>query len=302
MDCINQAEQKFWQVGKDITIAGFEWRNDKPLALLSHANGFCAATWSLVVPYLLPHYHVIAFDFRGHGQSSKPPAPDAYQWHHLVDDVMVLTEMILSEKGADQFALAAGNSLGGVITAAVASEKPHLFKRAVMLDPPIVPNEETITRLGLDISIKMKGPGPSLGDMARRRRLNWPSRDIPDEKWRTKPMFASWEAPAFDLYLKYGFNDCPDGTVDLACPPEVEAAIFDLTGGINIFDRASRISCPIQIVHASRGNFPRALYQEFARLCPKGEFASIDGGHLLPMEVPELTAKFLLNDNLLDDK
>ncbi len=295
MNCTNQAEHKFWQVKEDIQIAGFEWRNDKPLALLSHANGFCAATWSPVVRHLLPYYHVIAFDFRGHGQSSAPPVPDAYQWQHLIDDMLTLVEQILSEKGELQIALAAGSSLGGVITAAAASEKPQLFRRVVMLDPPVLPNAATIDRLGLEIPSFAANSGPNLGDMARRRRAIWPSRKSADDKWRGKPTFAGWDPEAFDLYLEYGFRDLPDGTVELACLPEVEATIFEQTVGINIFDCASRISCPIQVVHASGGHFPIALYQELARLCPQGEFASVVGGHLLPMEVPGQTAELLLN-------
>ena len=297
MNCINRAELRFWQSGKDIKLAGFEWRNNKPLALLSHANGFCAATWALVVHHLLPHYHVIAFDTRGHGQSSTPPAPEAYQWKYLVDDLLGLTEQILSVKGEQQVALAVGSSLGGVITAAAAAAKPELFQRVVMLDSPIVPNAATTSRLGLEMPNATMNPGESISDIARRRRAVWDSREVARNKWRGKPMFAGWDNQAFELYLKYGFKDCSDGTVELACPPEVEAAIFDQTGSINIFDRASLIRCPIQVVHAARGPFPEVLYQELARLCPQGEFVSIDGGHLLPMEVPELTAKLLINTN-----
>jgi len=273
-----QPESKSWQISNEINLTGFEWQNDKPLALLSHANGFCAATWSPVVQHLLPHYHVIAFDFRGHGGSSTPAAPDGYRWQNLVDDMLLLTRTILTAKGEQQVALAAGSSLGGVITAAAASEQPALFRRIVMLDPPVLPHTESVKRLGLETPAAMTNPGSRIGDQARRRRAIWPSRAAAVEKWRNKPMFTSWDEDAFDQYIKYGFRDRLDGSVELSCPPEVEAAIFDQTGDLNIFDRANAISCPITVVHAAGGHFPKALYKELARLCPQGDFASIDGG------------------------
>ncbi|MBV1904703.1 MAG: alpha/beta hydrolase, partial [Pseudomonadales bacterium] len=271
MDSINQAVRKYWQVSKDIKISGLEWQNDKPIALLAHANGFCADTWIPVARYLAPHYHVVAFDFRGHGKSSTPNGPQAYQWRHLMDDMLSLIEQLLAEKQEQQIALTAGNSLGGVISAAVASEKSSLFKRVVMLDPPIVPSAATVERLGLALNISGKPQGPNLGDMARKRRAIWPSRAIAKEKWQNKPMFARWNPEAFQHYLQAGFTDRPDGTVELSCPPEVEAAIFDHTGGIDIFERAKSINCPLQIVHASNSHFTLSLYEEFARLCPQGQ-------------------------------
>ena len=41
----------------------------KPIALLHHANGFCAGTWQLVASKLINQFHVVAIDARGHGES-----------------------------------------------------------------------------------------------------------------------------------------------------------------------------------------------------------------------------------------
>tara|TARA_R110002072_G_scaffold171703_5_gene325449 strand:+ start:35432 stop:36031 length:600 start_codon:yes stop_codon:yes gene_type:complete len=194
-----QPKSKSWRITREINLTGFEWENDKPLALLSHANGFCAATWSPVAQHLLHHYHVIAFDFRGHGGSSTPLAPFGYQWQNLVDDMLALTREILSVKGDKQIALAAGSSLGGIITAAAASEQPKLFGRVVMLDPPVLPNTETIKRLGLKFPAAWTSPGSGIGDLARRRRAVWPSRSVAAQEWQSKPMFASRDKDAFDL-------------------------------------------------------------------------------------------------------
>ena len=55
-----------------IEIALRDWGGDGPLALLHHANGFCAELWAQVAERLRGRFHLIALDARGHGASSKP--------------------------------------------------------------------------------------------------------------------------------------------------------------------------------------------------------------------------------------
>jgi len=63
-----------------------EWGDDGPLALLHHANGFCAATWGVVAERLRPHWRVVAIDARGHGNSSRTQGKAAYQWRERTRD------------------------------------------------------------------------------------------------------------------------------------------------------------------------------------------------------------------------
>ena len=57
-----------------IEIAGLDWGGDGPIALLNHANGFCAATWGLVAGKLCERFRVVGIDARGHGDSDTRPA------------------------------------------------------------------------------------------------------------------------------------------------------------------------------------------------------------------------------------
>ena len=51
-----------------VEIATLDFGGRGPLALLHHANGFCAAVWAPVAKALTRHYRVIAMDARGHGR------------------------------------------------------------------------------------------------------------------------------------------------------------------------------------------------------------------------------------------
>jgi pimeloyl-ACP methyl ester carboxylesterase len=45
-----------------IEIALLDWGGDGPIALLHHANGYCAAIWAPVAERLRCHYRVIEVD------------------------------------------------------------------------------------------------------------------------------------------------------------------------------------------------------------------------------------------------
>ena len=83
-------------------------------------------------------------------------------------------------------------------------------------------------------------------------------------------------------------GDQPDGSVALKCPPEVEAHIFQTTGSLGVLDYAPRVDVPVLLVHAATGFFPEEFFRLITTLFPQGEFAQIDGGHMLPLEVPDL--------------
>ena len=187
--------------------------------------------------------------------------------------------------------MCAGNSLGGVIGAALASERPEVLDRLVMLDPPVIPDAPTRSALGLPLA---EGT-PDIAQQARRRRRNWPSREAAALSWRRKPVFENWVDFIFERYLAFGLRDDGNG-VTLACDPEVEATIFERTGSIDLFARAGRITIPTNIVRASRGRFAPEIYETLAAKMPLGRTSVMEGGHLLPMEVPAGVADLLLRE------
>src|ERR671910_709358 len=56
------------------------------------------------------------------------------------------------------------------------------------------------------------------------------SRDGVYESYRTRPPFDAVAPEALAAYVRWGFVDRPDGQVELACAPDVEATIFEVSG------------------------------------------------------------------------
>lgn len=276
---------------RSIEIAAWEWGGDGPIALLHHANGLCAATWSLVAEPLARWYRVVAIDARGHGDSTSPATPDGLPMRGFVDDLVAVARALLEETGGTRIEYGVGSSFGGIVTAMAEAAHPGLFGRVAMLDPPIHP--DAALRARLDPSGGIVDPRPMIAAQARKRTAVWPSRETARAAWQTKPLFAAWDVRAFDLYLAEGFRDRPDGGVELKCRPDVEATIFATSGDLDIYAVAPHVRTPVLLVRAGRGALPAQAFSYLARLLPDCTLLEPDVGHLMPLEAPDLTLRLL---------
>lgn len=275
--------------GRDIETALIDFGGDGlPVALLHHANGFCAGTWALLAERLTAHFHVLALDARGHGDTTAPPVGDAYHWIEYVHDLVSLADRLADETGA-AVGYGIGNSFGGLVTAYAAGLRPDLFDRVALLDPVVFPGAPRIEE-----NRAANGSPFPMADAARHRQRVWPSREVAMEKWAGKDMFRNWDPRALRLYVDHGMRDRPDGQVELKCDPEVEAAVFDATGALDIFDVVDRIEAPTLLVRAGRGYFPMATYEEIVARLARATLLELDIDHLMPMHNPPALAETLL--------
>jgi pimeloyl-ACP methyl ester carboxylesterase len=271
-----------------VEIATLDFGGEGPLALLHHANGFCAAVWAPVAKALTRHYHVIAMDARGHGASSKPEGVEPYRWEWFGRDVIGVADALRREHGASRIALGLGHSFGGTALLTASATRPELFERLVLVDPIAPPQRAA------ELAAMRGGPGNRIADVARRRSAIWPSRAAAREKWSGKELFANWDPRVFDLYLAEGLHDRSDGQVELACPPEIEATIFDAAPDFDVMQRASELRVPALVLWARAGNFPYSHFETLVGQMRHGVLRVADTGHLVPMENPELVAREVL--------
>jgi pimeloyl-ACP methyl ester carboxylesterase len=264
-----------------IEIALLDWGGDGPLALLHHANGFCAGVWGLVAELLKDRYRVIAMDARGHGDSSKPEGANAYNWNHFSRDVLAVAEILAAESADGQIALGLGHSFGGCSILMASAQRPDLFACNVLIDPVVLPADWD------HAAFAASSNGNVLADGARSRRQIWPNREAARSKWQGKELFADWDPKALDLYVAEGLADRPDGQVELKCSGETEAAIFEGTGSSDLWPAAHRVQTPTLIERASRGVFPLETYEELAARMKSTTILEIEAGHLAPMQHPD---------------
>ncbi|TMA25980.1 MAG: alpha/beta hydrolase [Deltaproteobacteria bacterium] len=267
---------------RGVEIALLDWGGAGPLALLHHANGFCAATLDLVARPLRAHFRVIGMDARGHGDSSRPNGENAYAWREFGADLAAVARVLAAEHGG-RIALGLGHSFGGTSMLLAAAEEPALFERLVLVDP-VLHEPHDAHHYDADRHLRAS----EMVERATRRRAVFPDRAAARESWRDKDMFADWVPRAFDLYLAEALGDRSDGQVELKCSPETEAAVYGAGFTSNVWDPTEQLAVPALILWAQRGNFPRSVFEAYAKHFGNARILDMDAGHLMAMVHPEL--------------
>ncbi len=273
----------------DLEISLIDWGGNGPLALLHHANGFCAGMWGVVAQGLRRRFRVIAMDARGHGDSDKPQGNEHYRWENFGLDAAAVADVLVSRHGPVTLGL--GHSFGGTALTLAAIQRPDLFERLVLLDPIVVPT------VVIDSAEIRADRTSSLVEAARRRRHVFESRTEAYEGWKGRAIFVDWDPRSLELYVSEGLADRSDGSVELKCPGEVEAAIFEGGAGADVMGQLDRLEAPTLIVWASGGNFPRSHFEQLAARMQRGEVITAELGHLIPMEQPEWVVRQVLRFN-----
>jgi len=274
---------------RGIELSVVDWGGDGPLALLAHANGFCADVLGVIAERLRARFHVIGYDARGHGDSEKPAPPEPYGWDQFALDLSALAAALLDELGESSVAFGVGHSFGGTCMLNAAAREPERFARIGLLDPVIVPPPADFP----NADPMARGPNYA-ADIARKRTHVFPSRAALRERWREKGTFADWDPRALELYLAHGFRDRSDGQIELKCPGEIEAAVYESGRRFDAWRDASRLTRPALLLHAGKGNFPRALAERLAERSRSIELRSLEAPHLMAMTCPDAISDDLL--------
>ena len=210
-----------------VELAYLDWGGAGPLAVLLHANGFCAATWAPIAAALRDRFRVIAIDARGHGDStSVAPGndPDAYTWATLALDMDIALTALLAQTGATRIALGIGHSMGGALVTHNAVLRPERFERLLLCDPVLIP---PVVRDPSAAGLSTERRANPMAEASRRRRDRFPSVAEAYAHCRSRALYACFTPEALALYVGLGMRETATGELALKCEREVEAAIFD---------------------------------------------------------------------------
>ena len=244
--------------------------------MLLHATGFLARLWQPVAEALSARFHVYAYDSRGHGDSDKPSS--GYHWQRFVDDLRGFLDA-LALRGV----LAVGHSGGGAAAAYLAASHPQYVSRAVLIEPIVPPPH------GDEAGNANRR---ELATGARRRRMVWTSPDELVRSYRRRPTFARWRDDVLRLYAEHGAFRREDSRVELKCPGNIEAQVFENSASLDIWSVLPRIACPTLVMRGEHTEpYMARTAQEVAARIPAARLVTIQGaGHLVPMERPEAVA------------
>jgi len=142
-----------------IKLSYLEWGNpEKPPLLLLHGLADQALVWSSLGKELAPHYHIVAPDLRGHGESSKPNE-NHYTFPEVIGDLEALCDHF-DWQSTDIL----GHSWGAKLIAYWAQQHPQRFRRMILVDPFFIGKLPSWLKITFPILYRtlstLKGMGP----------------------------------------------------------------------------------------------------------------------------------------------
>ncbi len=254
--------------------------------VFSHANSFPAATYRSLFKVLEDAgYAVLALDKFGHD----PRYPVTTNWPHLVEQ---LRDFI--EKHAGQPAILIGHSLGGYLSAMVASQYPHLASALILLDSPILSGWKAaslgvVKRVGGIDRIMPSG-------VSAQRCHQWSSLEAARQHFTAKPKFAAFSPSVLRDYIHEGTEERAGGqTRHLSFDREIETQIYRTMPHTLARDLRRRpIQCPAAFIAGTRSREIKAVGIRASQQLVNGNLSWIKGSHLYPMEHPQATGHEVL--------
>ncbi|WP_338873952.1 alpha/beta hydrolase [Spirosoma sp. SC4-14] len=233
-----------------------------PLSLVFlHYFGGSALEWQFVMNPLANYYHCVAIDLRGFGNSDAPPS--GYSVNDMADDIAATLKTLQIER-----AVVIGHSMSGKAALALAARQPAELQSLILVSPsPPVPEpipDQERQKL-LQGHGRRSGAEQTLKNITAASVSENVKEQIIADDLRTSKV-------AWDAWLMAGSKE-------------------------NIAGQLSSINIPVSIIV---GTSDRALPPDVQTklVIPYLKTASLDmienAGHLLPWEVPEQLADFIL--------
>ncbi len=235
----------------------YETAGSGPPLLLIHGLGSSARDWQLQIPAFSPHYHVVAYDVRGHGRSGKPPG--RYSVPLFAADAAGLIHALEIAP-----AHVMGISMGGMIAFQLAASRPELVRSLVIVNagPELVvrtPGQrlQLLQRLLIVRLLGMRRMGQVVAGRLFPQPEQAEARRLCAERW--------------------GQND-----------PRAYADAMRALVGWSVVDQLGGIRCPALILAADQDYTPVAVKEAAAARMPNAELVVIrDSRHATPVDQPE---------------
>lgn len=255
-----------------------DWGGTGETLVLLHPNGLCAGFFDPLARRLTDGFRVVGVDLRGHGGSEPPHTRAGLQYVPMASDVVA----VLDALGIGE-CVVVGESLGGGVGAVVDRVSPGRVRHLVLCEGIAFDNHAFPRGHGAGEG----GTGNYMADIARARRAVWPDRESVRARYASRPPFDVVAPEALAAYLAYGFFDRADGQVELACAPETEASIFEVTsesgGAVVAFDHLARMRGRVSVFHGDASYLPKPWFQAQADAAGT-ELRTIEGGHFFLQE------------------
>lgn len=255
-------------VAPGVRLQVLDWGGPDPAVVLLHPNGFCAGLYEPLADRLRQVARPIGIDLRGHGASSAPTGADNYAFERLAADVAAVLDVLNLHR-----VVGVGGSLGGAVAVLVDRLDPGRWSRLLLAEPVAFPISDESAPAG---------PENPMAAGARRRRDRFPDRAAVVHAYRGRPPLSQLAPEALEAYVRWGTVEDGDG-VRLACRPEVEATVFEVStgpdGAAAAWEHLPRLHATAAIVAGEQTFLPDIFAEQAARA--GADLVTVPGGHFV---------------------
>jgi pimeloyl-ACP methyl ester carboxylesterase len=236
-----------------------------------HATGFCKETWWPVAASL-PDRVVLAFDQRGHGDSTAPAPP--FDWWDLGRDVLAVLDVC-----APAPTIGLGHSSGATALLMAELLRPGSFRVLALVEPIVFPGPP------------FRAEENPMSATALRRRATFATPDAALESFRGRGPFARWTEPALRAYVEGGLRPAADGWA-LKCDPATEAEFYRSATEHGVWDRLGDVASPVVLVAGEASESHPGPFIRHQAACLREARVEVvpEATHFVPMERPDAVA------------
>lgn len=245
----------------------------------AHANGFPSATYGKLFSLLGDEYPVSCLEQHGHD----PRFPVNDNWEQLV------SELIFHLQQRDEPVWGVGHSLGGVLHYHAALRHPEFYRGVVMLDSPVLTLADRLViraakRFGfID---RITPAGRTVG-----RREAFASSAEARSYFAGKSLFRRFDPECLDAYVQHGLKPTAEG-LSLRFDAQTEIAIYRSVPHTSP-GRPQQLQVPLAMIRGRHSQVVLPHHARSLKRVPQGEYLSVPGGHMFPLERPQDTAQLL---------
>ncbi|MBD2359636.1 alpha/beta hydrolase [Anabaena minutissima FACHB-250] len=261
--------------GYPVQIAYGEIGTGRPIFLL-HGMGSWSYNWRYSIAPLSKHFRVICFDAKGFGFSDKPWLRREKNGHQVIELERIVQAL------CDEPAIIVGESIGALISLALAQKNPQLVGRLVVINAPIF--TERLPHWAMEILAQTPIEVLQAIDDLRLAYLFAPLvREVMAIE-RRKVLFDPSILTQEDVYwITYPFIELPGTLVKVA--EELQIAAKEIKHWqankpnmlTQIQEDLDRINCPTLILWGDRDSwFPASHGEKLHQSIPNSQFQILD--------------------------
>ena len=250
--------------------------------LFAHANGYPPGAYRCLLMALESGIGASIATHEHRPLVTNEPAPRFLSWQTYASD---LIERI--ERDAKGPIWLMGHSMGAASGVLAAARRPELFLGIIALDPVIIPDNIWFWSL---IFNRLRPSGMPIIRRAMGRPHQFASHEEAFDFYRAKRVFSAVRDEVLMDYVLAGHVEGADGSISLLHTGAWEACIYRSVPRMK--PSLSALKCPMHVIAgASSEVLTEETLQLVTGLNERITSQALPGGHLLPLESPELCAE-----------